>query len=377
MRIFLPKITWEGDFGKYFVESMKENGIDVFSNTNKYYRNPFLKYSGLRLIEKIKLYEREYYTNEYAKELLNQCINASPDVFFVFNQSKLNPNIIKSIKEKCKCLMVLALGDDPWDSARWFDGFPHSLKYFDIIFSADPSWNNNIRKVAPNAKIFWHFGGYDEKRFKPVYPEELSKIELEIFSSDIAFTGSSYAKKAEGAYRADVLSFLSDYNLKIWGGDNWEYRFKFNPVLKKHFHGARLSYDKLRKLYATTSIFLNLPAPQITWGFQPRVFEIAGCKGFQIADNRLLLRYLFSDDELVVFDSIPDLKEKVEYYLKHDKERNRLAENLYKRVINQYTWRQWSFRIINTIKTGIGIENLDLRLMNTDKKELSEYLKNA
>jgi len=377
MRMFLPRIAWEGDFGKYFFESMKTNGVDIATNTNRFHRNPLLRYTGLRLIEKIKYEERIYYTNKYAQKVLEQCIEFKPDVFFVFNQSMLNPNIIKSIREKCKCLMVLSLGDDPWDSIRWQHDFPHSLKYFDIIFSADPSWNNNIRKVAPQAKIFWHFGGYDENRFYPVNSNELMQSEKEVFTCDLAFTGSSYARKAEGAYRSDILSYLTDYNLKIWGGDKWEYRFKFNPSLKKCFQGGKLSINDLKKLYSTTKIFLNLPAPQVTWGFQPRVFEIAGCRGFQIADNRLLLRHLFSEDELVVFDSIPGLKEKIDYYIKNESERAKLANNLYKRVVNQYTWNHWALRIINTIKTGDGIEDLDLKLINPNQEELKNYLRNA
>jgi spore maturation protein CgeB len=377
MKLFLPKISWEGDLGKYFFDSMKANNVNVINNTNTFHRNPLIKIAGLRDFNTIRLKEWKYYAKRYGEKLLKQCVEAKPDVFFVFNESKLSPDIIQKIKEKCKCLMVLALGDDPWDSIRWQCDFPHSLKYFDIIFSADPSWNNNIRKVAPKAKIYWHFGGYDENRFRPVDTESYHQKDIERFTCDLAFTGSSYANKAEGAYRADILSYLTNYDLKIWGGDNWEYRFKFNPHLQSHYFGQKLKFDELRKLYASAKIFLNLPAPQVVLSFQPRIFEIAGCKGFQIADNRRLLRYLFTDDELVVFNTIDDLIEKIDYYLSHEKERYRLMENLHNRVARQYTWKHWAGRIVDVINSGKGIKDLDIKLENSDPSELKEVLRNA
>lgn len=377
MKMFIPQITWEGGFGKYFVDSMKANDVEVITNTNRFHRNPLLRITGLRKVDSIRKTEWRYFSKKYGEQLLSQCVQAKPDVFFVFNESKLSPFIIKKVKEKCKCMMVLALGDDPWDSIRWRSDFPHSLKYFDLIFSPEPSWNNNIRKVAPNAKIFWHFGGYDEQQFAKVSSEDCSKSDYSKLSCEIAFTGSSYAEKAEGAYRSDILSYLTKYDLKIWGGDNWEYRFKFNPELKKAYQGGKLTFEELRKLYFLSDIFINLPAPQICFGFQPRVFEIAGCGGFQIADSRLLLKYLFSEDELITFDTIQELKDKIDYYLNNKNERDIKAEKLHQLVKKKYTWRNWANRILKAIEQNEGIQDLDLKIIKADNEELRELIRNA
>lgn len=377
MKVFMPHISWEGGFGRYFTEAFKLNDIKYFTNKGRFHRNPLIRLLGLRDIGKVRKAEMKYYVKKYGESVFKQCKSVKPDVVLINNESSISPEYVKRIKDECKSLMVLTLGDDPWDSIRWKCNFPHSLKHFDIIFSADPAWNNNIRKVAPQAKIFWHFGGYDPDRFFPTDKSMITEEESSKLGCDLAFTGSSYAEKAEGAYRADLLSYLTMYDLKIWGGDNWEYRFQFNPELRRCFQGPRLSFEQLRILYGTTKIFLNLPAPQITFGFQPRVFEIAGCKGFQIADNRLLLRHLFSEEELIVFDTIGELKDKVDYYLRHKAERRQIAERLHDRVKSQYTWNHWAKRIITTIKTGSGIEDLDLLLMREDQDELREYLRNA
>lgn len=377
MKLFIPRITWEGDFGSYFLKAFRVNNVDIQTNTSHVPSRSMLRFFKLTSITRIQEAERNRAIKKYGESVLNECLQFSPDVFLVNNESNLPPSVISEIKTKCKCLMAVLVNDDPWDSTRWKCGFPHSLKYFDYIFSADPVWNNNIRKVAPKAKLFWHFGGYDPDRF---YPEDVASLTKEItsmLSCDLAFTGSSYGAKAEGAYRSDLLSYLCDFNLKIWGGDNWPHRFIYNPELEGKYKGNRLTFDHLRYLYSIARIMLNIPAPQICYGFQPRVFEIAACKGFQIADNRWLIRYLFNEDELVVFDTIMDLKEKVKYYLEKERERLIISENLHHRVSQHYTWEKWATRILDVLKYERGIKDLDLLLPRESDNALSDMLRNA
>ena len=378
MKLFMPRISWEGDYQKYFTEAFQQNGVEVMSNSNTFHRNRLIGFLGLRAIDGLRRSELRYYIEKYNKYVLRECLSFKPDVFFVFNESKLTSDTLLAIRKYCKCKMVLRVGDDPWDSIRWQVDFPHNLKHYDIIFSADPIWNNNIRKVAPRANIYWSVSGYDESSFTPVENAGVTPRALfDRYSCDLSFVGSSYGIKAEGAYRADILSYLCDFNLKIWGGDNWEYRFRANPQLRDRYQGGKIPRSDLRYLYSLSKINLNIPAPQITLYFQPRVFEMAACMGFQIADSRLLLSYLFSQDELVTFDSIDDLREKVVYYLAHDQDRRRITENLHKRIYGRYSWRQWANRTLHTIRTGEGIRDLDKLLIRTDDSEIRGLLSNA
>ncbi|MDD4309778.1 MAG: glycosyltransferase [Candidatus Cloacimonetes bacterium] len=323
--------------------------MEVVTNSNHYKLNKLIGATPLRKYTPVQNWERRMCLQKYNAELLNQCRVAKPDVFFVFNESLLFPTTIQAIKEQCKCLMVCCIGDDPWDSVRWVADFPHSLKYFDLIFCADPVWELNIRKVVPHANIFWHYGGYDPEVFHPVPDVEISEADIARLGCQISFTGSAYGSKAEGAYRADILSFVANYDLKIWGGDNWQYRFMYLPELQKCYKGSRLDYKDLTKLYKLSQINMNLPAPQISLTFQPRVFEIAACQGFQIIDNRAKLRDLFADSDIVTFDSAEELKDKVAYYLSHDAERQQMALRLHEKVWGKYTWQHWADDILSKI----------------------------
>lgn len=213
-------------------------------------------------------------------------------------------------------------------------------------------------RLPPNQKYFGSLEDLTPEYYHVVDNKLLSLDDIKKYSCDLSFTGSSYGNKAEGAYRADILSYLTDYDLKIWGDDNWPYRFQYLPELKNKYQGTRLSYENLRKLYTLSKINMNLPAPQVVTSFQSRVFEIAACKGFQIVDYRPLIDKVFNDDELVTFKTIGELKEKANYYLSHETERMAISEKLYKKVTEKYTWKNWARQILDTIAHPENYEQL-------------------
>jgi spore maturation protein CgeB len=371
MKIFIPRIPWVVDFHKFIVKGFHENQVEVITNSNDFELNKFIHNLRLHHILKIKNLEMQYMLRQYNKVVLNDCIRAKPDVFLIFNECNITPDTIKAIRERCGCLMLNVLGDDPWDSTRFVADFPHSLKYFDIIFNPEVTWSVNIRKAAPNALIYWHNAGFDPDYYFPVDPSTITDEDRKKLACDLSFTGTSYGFKSEGAYRSDVLSYISDFDLRIFGDNNWQYRFRYLPELRTHYYGSRLPMEELRKLYTLSKINLNIPAPQLSTCFQPRTFEIAATKGFQIIDNRSALYRIFSPDELVTFDTIPEFREKIRYYLDHDKERNEMTEKLYKKVTENFTWKVWAKRILGIISNSKDYELLEDELYPDVKQRVN------
>ena len=357
MNIFMPSISWIGNFDKYIKSAFKDNGAKVGSNRSNFKLNKYIHFLRLHQIEKVRTLELRYYLKEYNTKLYNDCVSYKPDVFMTFNGGRLFPHTIESIKKQCKCMMVCIIGDDPWDSIRHVNDFPHSLKYYDFIFNGEPAWDINIRRVAPDAKVYWQYGGFSPDIYHPIDSDIINDGDKKKYECDLSFTGSSYGSKAEGAYRSDVLGYVADYDLKIWGDDNWPYRFKYLPQLREKYQGDRLPYEDLRKLYTLSRINLNIPAPQVLSSFQPRVFEIAAVKGFQIADYRPLMRKLFTENELVTFDTIGELREKIRYYLDNETERRKIAKRLHKKVVENYTWKHWAHRILDIINSPESFES--------------------
>jgi len=72
-----------------------------------------------------------------------------------------------------------------------------------------------------------------------------------------------------------------------------------------------------------------------------RVFEIPGCGGFEIseyADN--VTDYYVPDKEMAFFAAIPELVEKVKYFLSHDEEREKACLAAYERTLREHTFER-------------------------------------
>jgi spore maturation protein CgeB len=81
-----------------------------------------------------------------------------------------------------------------------------------------------------------------------------------------------------------------------------------------------------------------------------RNFEVPGCGGFLLtakADD--LESYYEPDKEVVCFDGILDLVEKIKYYLANDRERRRIAECGYERTLRDHTYTRRFQQIFRTM----------------------------
>jgi spore maturation protein CgeB len=340
---------WVGNLFSQFIKAFENLDIDVnYIHITEPKRN-LVKKLYLNHIVDVRDYITKKEILDFNKKLFDSVYESKPDLLFVMNETGIETLTLAKIKNSCKCKTAVWIADNPFDSSR-FTYLPMNLKFFDYIFVSDGIWIPQIEKVAPFSQVIKIVtgGGYDKTKFYDE-PLALESAENKWANCSISFTGESYNLKAEGAYRAQILDYVSRYDLKFWGDAGWKLRFKYHPNLKSCYQGGRLQYDELRKLYKASLINLNMPAPQIITGFQPRVFEIAACKGFQIVDWREELNNLFSDEELVTFKSIPDLLEKIEYFVKYPEKRIPYIEKMYAKVWDNYSWEQRAKEIIEYI----------------------------
>jgi spore maturation protein CgeB len=337
MKVLAVNNFWQGGWMDHVAHGLETTGIELFQIRFKEQRS-ILKTFKLNNIIQINEFLENKSLEFFNSEVISLFDKVKPDIFLTMNQSRIFPETVKHIKQN-NCITVCFVTDHPFDSHR-YTYFPVSLKYFNKLLISDGIWIQNIRNVAPESEIIKipSGGGYNPDIFYPVDESQISDEERKILSCDISFTGESYGILAEGAYRAGILDQLESFNVKIWGDPGWMKRFPWHSNLKRFYKGGRLSYDLLRKLYHLSTININMPSPQIFTGFQPRVFEIAACKGFQITDWREELDRYFNKDELVSFNNIPDLLEKVNFFLKNPEKRASYIEKAYYKVRNNYTW---------------------------------------
>lgn len=135
-------------------------------------------------------------------------------------------------------------------------------------------------------------------------------------------------------YKVDLFTKSSTYALE--------------PNIRVHH---AVSYEEeAPKVFRLSKINLNITMRTIETGVPQRVMDIMGAGGFVISNYQKELEELFiPDEEIVFFEDVEDLMEKVSYYLTHEEERTRIANKGYQKVSEKYSYKIAVKKIIETV----------------------------
>ncbi|MBP3297947.1 MAG: glycosyltransferase [Lachnospiraceae bacterium] len=97
-------------------------------------------------------------------------------------------------------------------------------------------------------------------------------------------------------------------------------------------------------------INLNISLRSIRTGIPQRVMDIMGCGGFVLSNYQAdLCEEFVAGEDFVYYESIEDAVEKAGYYLGHEEERERIAENGYRKVKDYHNFREKCNRILQMV----------------------------
>lgn len=140
--------------------------------------------------------------------------------------------------------------------------------------------------------------------------------------NDVTFIGQPHGD------RRSVINRIADAGLEVGTyGFGW--------------HTGKLSTYQMIEMFNKTKINLNLSNSSRGKHDQikGRDFEIPGCGGFMLrAANPHLGEYFDIGKELIVYDTVDDLIDKIRYYLKHPEERDAVRDAAYRRVLREHTY---------------------------------------
>lgn len=110
-------------------------------------------------------------------------------------------------------------------------------------------------------------------------------------------------------------------------------------IPKIHNHGGADSITMMPKIIKCSKINLSMTNRPIKTGLPLRVFDIMGAGGFLISNYQAEIpEHFIPGEDIVLYDSIPDLLNKIDYYLSHDEERTLIAQNGYNKIKEYHTY---------------------------------------
>lgn len=149
--------------------------------------------------------------------------------------------------------------------------------------------------------------------------------------------------------RIAVLNLLAEeHSVTLYTEDSTEAEVKLQNVMI----GPPVVYGKATSLvFAGSKINLNITLKGIEGGTPQRIMDVMGAGGFVLTSYGPETAELFEEDEeIVMFRTPEELAEKVDYYLAHDRERERIARCGYEKVMGCYTYEHKMIDLIERME---------------------------
>lgn len=276
-----------------------------------------------------------YSEQNWEKEILAAQIEKfQPDVIYTGNHNLFT----KEMKKYLPKVKLYAL----WNASPMQEGI--DLSHFDVGTSFNEVYHQHLQKRGiKNIE-------YNSFYIDPEIKNRLDAMNLKK-DIDIAFVGR-YAPmfKDRNQFLYDIYKeFKNDYNIQYYLLT--VKRFKgLIPVLPWKLlkaYNKPVFLEDMFKVFNKSKIVLNTHSNITGEGKgNMRVFEALGSGSFMLSDDGIYPEHLIAGEDFVTYKDNKDMVEKIDYYLKNDKEREEIALNGYKKISKYYT-------------TEIGSQNLE------------------
>lgn len=231
-------------------------------------------------------------------------------------------------------------------SAVWFTEDPYYMDlsaslshYYDYVFTIDSA-----------AMEYYRENGHKHTYQLPLATEPSIFQPMEVdhrYKSDICIVGFPYPERLQ---YIQLLLQKTPYKITLVGKwKNLLYPYLTNPNLA--IHEGWVEPSVASKYYNGAKIVLNSHRPYNLQQNQNRVgiagktinnrtFDVAACETFQLIDYKEdLPKFFVENEEIAVYRDRDDLLDKINYFMKNEEERNKIAANARKKVLNEHTFK--------------------------------------
>jgi len=266
------------------------------------------------------------------KMVLKRILTDRFDFIFFIKPILIYPETIVEIKKITDGrTKIIGLTTDAVDilNRSHSDYFYRSMPLFDLYITGRREDGEAIDKFGAK-KVCWFLLGADPSCHYPVKVSDDEKVKL---GADVIFLGT-YAR---GERRVEYLERLCQegYDVKIYG-NSWE-KLPVSSCLrrKKRIVPGGTPCEEMSKIIAASKIILAFMREAMGEKIALRTFEISLCKGFMLHQRtKEAEAFLIPDKEAFFFSDYEEMKEKIDFYLKHPELRSKIAEAGYKKILN-------------------------------------------
>ena len=322
------------DTFRYYTSAFRELGHTVF--TFNYHDHYGYHATALSHIEDLDPEDRELQAKAIviaAEDLIARIARKQPDVVFVVSALALPPAVwdwfddFRTSMRKPFTTMVLFTESPYIEEAQ----LP-ILERTDLAATIDLTSLDEFKSINPNSIYVRH--AYSQGVHAP-RPRSRSH------AADVFMVGTGFPERIELLAGVD----WGNIDFRLFGG-NWGDTERSKDIDKFYTPEFLDNIEDVSRYYSNARISLNIfrtakwPGenilhikPGLAQSASPRCYEIMACGGFLLTDARPELLELFVDGrDMVVFDGVDDLDDKIKYYLSRPRQRVKIATSGMKAV---------------------------------------------
>ena len=157
--------------------------------------------------------------------------------------------------------------------------------------------------------------------------------------------GDMIGKKIAQLERIEMCSYLAEhFKFTLYSGSDTS----FNKNIKNK--GYAMYDTQMPLIFHYSKINIHITIRSITSGIPLRVMDVLACGGFLLTNYQPEIAEYFEDGkDLVIYQDLPDLYEKIAYYLEHDEEREEIAKSGQRKVRELFHYRNQIGKILEII----------------------------
>ena len=313
--------------GKKFTNGFIRNGHDVIEISDR----DFLRQNRLTSIKNNQTKLQEFF--------INTSKNYNPDLIFFGHTNNVEINTLESLREFNKSLIISQWNEDPFMPSLQYSNYniENLSKYYKFVDHNFVTTHPSILKKQKLNTDNFHFF------FVPVDPNiecfEVYKLnpKKDLFYAMSHGVNRGSLKKGKKDQRMiflnSLIKKLSNIKYDFYGFNNKEpiWGNEFYKTLINSKMGLNLSRGKATKYYSSN-----------------RIASLMGNGLMTFIDKKTQLNDFFKNDELIFYNDINDLVDKLIFYKKNDKLRKKIAHKGRKKYFRLFDEKKTSKYIIDT-----------------------------
>jgi uncharacterized protein YfkK (UPF0435 family) len=309
---------------------------------------------------------RKYYFG-YGKEIMNNNFlelikKENPDyILFCITYDEFDLDFFDKIREiSPKTKLINLFSDDEWN----FDNYSrYYALFFDYLFDIKKDLSEYH---ADGIRNIYYLYGVSEKAYTP---QNLEK------RYDVSFIGSPIRDRAE------FISFLIRNKINAFiAGPGWEkypeFKERYLGILNQEDFLRTINQSKINLIFSKTALEGKGKKDS---HLKLRAFEFAACRSFGLVESTHGSFGPFKNKK-INFKTKEELLEKINYYLAHDKEREKLANISYSYLLKNFTLKQCFLKFFEKIskeenkEVKKGLPKINKKALTLTKEDIDSNL---